>query len=63
MTKSTSPVRLAEEQPIFRRSRRRRAVDPRDLERSQKDFWQHFDLEKFAADWQRGIGKHTARVE
>jgi hypothetical protein len=48
-------VRLAKEQPILRRRRRRR-TKPIDMAKVQRDFWRHFDLEKFASDWRRGIG-------
>jgi hypothetical protein len=39
--------------------RRAKKLRPADSERIQRDFWLHFDLEKFASDWRRGIGKHT----
>lgn len=43
--------------PRRRRSRKLRSVD---MEQLQKDFWLHFDLEKFANDWRRGIGKRPS---
>jgi hypothetical protein len=49
------PIRLAKEQPILRRRPRRRPK-PVDIEKLQRDFWQHFDLEKFAQDWRSGVG-------
>lgn len=60
MTTSFSPVRLAKNQPILQRRRRRRTATAVDLERLQRDFWKHFDLEKFARDWRRGVGKTSA---
>ena len=47
--------RLAKEQPILRLLMRRRRK-PVDVEKFQRDFWRHFDLEKFARDWQSGVG-------
>ncbi len=42
--------------------RRNRSKKPRpagDVEKLQRDFWLHFDLEKFAMDWRRGVGKRA----
>ncbi|MEX2582067.1 MAG: hypothetical protein WD766_02265 [Gemmatimonadota bacterium] len=58
MSTNYHPVRLAD-QPILRR-RRRRKSKPIDMERLQRDFWKHFDLEKFASDWREGVGRRTA---
>ena len=59
MSTSYHPVRLAKDQPILRRARRRKSR-PLDLERIQRDFWRHFDLEKFATDWRSGVGATPA---
>jgi hypothetical protein len=40
-----------------RRAKASRAVD---LEKIERDFWQVFDLEKFARDWRRAFSKSTA---
>lgn len=58
-TTSSSPVRLAKDQPILRRRRRKR-VSPYRVEKIQRDFWKNFDLDKFAQDWRRGIGLRPA---
>lgn len=42
--------------PRRRRTRKSRSMD---LEKVQRDFWLHFDLEKFASDWRRGLGKRA----
>lgn len=60
ITTNRAPVRLAKDQPILRRRRRRRAVTAERLEMIQRDFWKHFDLEKFAMDWRRGVGLKSA---
>ena len=59
MSTSYRPVRLAKDQPIMKR-RARRKSRPVDLERIQRDFWKHFDLEKFASDWRGGVGARSA---
>ena len=60
VTMSCAPVRLAKDQPILRRRRRRKAPSAEQLERLQRDFWKNFDLDKFAADWRRGVGVRSA---
>jgi hypothetical protein len=60
VTTSCAPVRLAKDQPILRRRRRRKATNADQVERIQRDFWKHFDLEKFAGDWRRGVGLRPA---
>ncbi|MEX2570164.1 MAG: hypothetical protein WD737_02595 [Gemmatimonadota bacterium] len=57
MSRNYQTVRLAKDQPILRRNRRRRKSRPVSLERLQRDFWKHFDLEKFASDWRSEIGR------
>jgi hypothetical protein len=42
------------------RRRRTKKVRTVDLEKLQRDFWMHFDLEKFAKDWRRGLGRQSA---
>ena len=59
-TLSSTPVRLAKDQPILRRRRRRKSATAEQLDRIQRDFWKYFDLDKFASDWQRGVGRRTA---
>lgn len=61
MNSERTRIRLSKEQPILDRARRRRAKRPAAV-RSETDFWQHFDLDKFARDWQRGLGKRAARA-
>jgi hypothetical protein len=51
---------IAREQPHLRprrTGRRARVVDP---VRAEIDFWRSFNLEKFAQDWRRGVGKVAA---
>jgi hypothetical protein len=60
VSRSYQPVRLAKDQPILRRKPRTKPVRPADIERLQSDFWRHFDLEKFASDWRRGVGGRVA---
>lgn len=48
---------LSKDQPILREARRRRTRSAADRERMEVDFWRHLDLDKFAADWRRGVGK------
>ena len=55
MTRGYASVSQQKDQPILRRRRRR--VDIVRPDRVKADFWKHFDLEKFAMDWRRGIGK------
>lgn len=52
---------LAKDQPILRNSRRRSRAKGQDRDLLEIDFWKNFNLEKFAADWQRGLGKRRAR--
>jgi hypothetical protein len=56
MANSYASVGLAKDQPILRQRRKRKPVSAATLERLQKDFWKHFDLEKFARDWRVGVG-------
>ena len=60
VTHSSAPVRLAKDQPILRRRRRRKGVSAEQIERLQRDFWRYFDLEKFANDWRSGVGIRPA---
>lgn len=53
---------LAKDQPILREARRRRTPSAVDRERMEVDFWRHLDLDKFAADWRRGVGKDRSRA-
>jgi hypothetical protein len=57
MTRGYASVSLQKDQPILRRRRRRRRNDAASMDRLKKDFWKHFDLEKFAMDWRLGVGK------
>jgi hypothetical protein len=61
MGTSHQPIRLAKDQPILQKRRRtsRRATST-DLETLERNFWHFFDLEKFAADWRRGVGTRSA---
>jgi hypothetical protein len=52
---------LAKDQPILRSSRRRSRAKGQDREHLEIDFWKSFNLEKFARDWQRGVGRRKAR--
>ncbi len=61
------PMSSTYRKPVFAKDwtppRRRRSKQQRpavDLERLQRDFWLHFDLEKFAMDWRRGLGKRAS---
>lgn len=56
MTRGYASVSQQKDQPILRRRRRRRRVDAATMDRVKKDFWKHFDLEKFATDWRLGVG-------
>ena len=53
---------LSKDQPILQQARRRREAHPRAPQRTESDFWKSFNLEKFARDWGRGLGKRSARV-
>lgn len=57
MTRGYASVSLQKDQPVLRRRRRARRADAETMARLQKDFWKHFDLEKFAMDWRMGVGK------
>lgn len=49
---------LSKDQPILQRARRRNRANGQN--RSEADFWLHFDLEKFACDWQRELRQQRA---
>src|SRR5687768_5102301 len=55
MTRGYASVTLQKDQPVLRRRPRRRRADAETVARLQKDFWKHFDLEKFAMDWRGGL--------
>jgi hypothetical protein len=42
-----------------RRPRSKKTRQPDDTAKLQRDFWLHFDLDKFATDWRRGLGKRA----
>lgn len=52
---------ISKDQPHLRRgrpARRRVTLDPA---RAEADFWRSFNLDKFAKDWRRGVGKREQR--
>ena len=49
-------IRISKDQPLLRRKPRRGGKVDRSG-RAEVDFWKHFNLEKFASDWRRGLGK------
>lgn len=57
-----SGARPARELQMPPRPRRRRArtTTPSDVERFERNFWQVFDLEKFASDWQRSLSRKSS---
>lgn len=48
---------LAKDQPILEQARRRRRGRKATSRRTEADFWKTFNIDKFAADWRRGVGK------
>jgi hypothetical protein len=48
---------LAEQQPILEKARAPRRPRRTAPERAESEFWRSFNLEKFAADWRRGVGR------
>ena len=50
---------LSADQPILKRSRRRRKRAA-DSERMEASFWRTFDLEKLSRDWRRALRQPAA---
>lgn len=51
-------IRLSKDQPLLRRKPRRAPKGGR-TDRAEIDFWKHFNVDKFAQDWRRGVGKRS----
>ena len=59
MSPSQRPRVAVKEWKPPRRSRSKKTRPAVDVETLQRNFWLHFDLEKFAMDWRRGVGKRV----
>ena len=60
VTAISREFKLAREQPILKRARRRRALLAAPPRRPETDFWRSFNLDKLARDWRRGPGRARA---